>query len=63
MLSGTMFHINGETLEPPAAARSTLRRLADARSLAGPLAAPPEFWAVAHEWYRRGYLRLQGEER
>ena len=63
MFSGTMFHINGETLEPPAIARPALRRLADARSIAGPLAAPAEFWAVAHEWYRRGYLRLQGEER
>lgn len=62
MFSGTIFHINGETLEPPAAARGTLRRLADARLLAGPVAAPPEFWAIAHEWYRRGYLRVHGEE-
>lgn len=62
LFSGTMFHINGETLVPPAAARATLRRLADARFLAGPLAAPGAFWALAHEWYRRGYLRFHGEE-
>lgn len=62
MFSGRMFHINGETLEAPAAARATLRRLADARFIAGPVAAPPEFWAIAHEWYRRGYLGLHGEE-
>jgi 50S ribosomal protein L16 3-hydroxylase len=62
LFSGTMFHINGETHVPPAAARPALRRLADARVLHGPVAAPAAFWALAHEWHGRGYLRLQREE-
>ena len=63
LFSGTMFHINGETHVPPAAARPALRRLADACVLQGPVAAPAAFWALAHEWYGRGYLRLQREEK
>lgn len=62
LFSGTMFHINGETHVPPAAARPALRRLADARALDGPVAASGAFWALAHEWYSRGYLQVQGED-
>ena len=58
LFSGTMFFINGERLAAPAVARPMLRRLADERSLPGPLSAPAPFWEIVHEWHRRGWLRL-----
>ena len=61
--SGTMFFLNGEAVTVAAAARATLRRLADARRLDGPVDAPPAFWDAAHEWYLHGYLAPEGEER
>jgi 50S ribosomal protein L16 3-hydroxylase len=55
MFSGTMFFLNGEAVEVPAKARSMLQSLADARTIAGPVKAPPEFWDVAHGWYLQGF--------
>ena len=59
--SGTIFFMNGEAITPPAAARASLRRLADARALAAPVDAPPPFWEVAHRWYLQGLLHLAEE--
>lgn len=60
LFSGTMFFINGQQAEVPAAARASARRLADARSLAsGEMARA--FEATAHAWYRHGYLHLEGK--
>lgn len=59
--SGTIFFINGETRHLPAEARATMRRLADARRLEGPLNAPAAFWDAAHAWYLEGMLHLEGE--
>ena len=59
LFSGTMFYINGETIAVPARARPGLRRLADARTLAGPLQASAEFWDVVYAWYLLGFV--QGE--
>jgi 50S ribosomal protein L16 3-hydroxylase len=59
--SGTIFFLNGEARVVPAAARATMRRLADARSLEGQLAAPAAFWDAAHAWYLEGMLHLGGK--
>jgi 50S ribosomal protein L16 3-hydroxylase len=55
MFSGTIFFLNGEAAEVPAKARAMLQNLADARGIAGPIKAPPEFWDVAHAWYLQGF--------
>jgi 50S ribosomal protein L16 3-hydroxylase len=60
LFSGTMFFMNGEAFASSAAARSLLRRLADRRAVEGLAHAPADFWALAHEWYRCGYLALGG---
>ena len=60
--SGTMFFMNGEAVEVAAPARPWVRRLADRRRLAGPVAAPASFWDVAHGWYLQGFLAPAGEE-
>lgn len=62
LFSGTMFFVNGERAVVPARARALVRRLADRRRLHAPLAAPAELLEVAYAWYRRGYLKVQGEE-
>jgi 50S ribosomal protein L16 3-hydroxylase len=59
--SGTMFFMNGEAITPPAAARASLRRLADARGLRAPVDAPPPFWEVAYGWYLQGLIHLAEE--
>jgi 50S ribosomal protein L16 3-hydroxylase len=56
LFSGTMFFVNGEAMRVPARAGAALRRLADARALAAPVAAPREFWDVVHAWYLRGFV-------
>ncbi|HEX4782667.1 MAG TPA: cupin domain-containing protein, partial [Usitatibacter sp.] len=56
--SGTMFFLNGERIDAPAAARPMLRRLADARVFAPGSAAPREFWDLAHAWHGRGFVRI-----
>jgi 50S ribosomal protein L16 3-hydroxylase len=61
--SGTMFFMNGEAAAVPAAARSWMRRLADRRRLAGPIAAPAGFWDATHAWYLQGFLAPGGEEK
>jgi 50S ribosomal protein L16 3-hydroxylase len=61
--SGTMFFLNGETIPVPAQARAIVRMLADRRRLEAPVDAPAAFWDAAHEWYRRGYLAIEGETR
>jgi 50S ribosomal protein L16 3-hydroxylase len=62
LFSGTMFFMNGETAEIPARARTLVARLADERSLAGPLPATAEFWDVIYRWYAQGYLHAGGPE-
>ena len=62
LFSGSMFYMNGEPARASAAAARVLRRLADERRLAAPLAAPREFWALAHAWYRQGFLHPREEE-
>ena len=61
LFSGTMFFLNGEECEVPSNSRAGMQRLADERRLPGPVAAPAEFWNLAHEWYLQGFLHL-GEE-
>jgi 50S ribosomal protein L16 3-hydroxylase len=61
--SGTIFFLNGETVPVAAAARAVTRRLADQRRLAAPIEAPAAFWDAAHDWYRRGYIAIEGESR
>ena len=61
LFSGTMLFINGETQAAPREARALLRRFADRRALAAPLEAPAAFWAVVHDWYRRGWIAVGGE--
>jgi 50S ribosomal protein L16 3-hydroxylase len=58
--SGTMFFLNGEARAIPAAARATVRRLADARRLDSPVKASAGFWNVAHAWYLEGALHVEG---
>ncbi|HUP98577.1 MAG TPA: cupin domain-containing protein [Usitatibacter sp.] len=60
--SGNIFFMNGETVAVPVAARPWMRRLADRRRLAGPIDAPPAFWALVHDWYLQGFVALQGED-
>lgn len=48
-------YINGEHCKLPAAARATIRRLADRRRLA-PAAIPGAALETLYEWYRSGYL-------
>jgi len=54
--SGRMFFMNGEPVEAPPALRASLRRLADARRLPGPVTAPAAFWALAHGWHAQGFV-------
>ena len=56
LFSGTMFFLNGEALEAPSQARAQLRRLADERTLQGPLAAGRVFWDAAYAWYLQGFV-------
>ena len=60
LFSGTMFYMNGEAERVPGGARAALRRLADDRKLAGPLALPAAFWDVAHAWYLQGFVHAGG---
>jgi 50S ribosomal protein L16 3-hydroxylase len=63
LFSGTIFFLNGEPLEAPAAARGSLRRFADARRLPAPVDAPAAFWDLAHAWYLQGFVQLEEETR
>lgn len=58
--SGTIFFMNGEVQDLPAAARRAARRLADRRRLDAPVDAPQAFWEQAHRWYQEGFVSLQG---
>jgi 50S ribosomal protein L16 3-hydroxylase len=58
LFSGTMFFLNGELVEIPAAVRATARRFADRRALPGPVEAPAAFWDLAHAWYLEGFVQL-----
>lgn len=53
------FFLNGEAVEVPRGARALLRRLADERTLAGPIEGPRAFWDVAHAWYLGGYVHRE----
>jgi 50S ribosomal protein L16 3-hydroxylase len=59
--SGTIFFLNGETVSVDASARAAVRRLADRRRLEAPIEAPPAFWDLLHDWYRRGFVVLERE--
>lgn len=63
LFSGTMFFLNGERVEVPRPARSLVRRLADARRLAAPIAAPAAFWDTVHAWYQQGFVACEGGKR
>jgi 50S ribosomal protein L16 3-hydroxylase len=60
---GTVFHINGETVQVGRAVRPLLARLADARSLPAGTAPPGELADLFYTWYRLGYLSLSGPTR
>ena len=62
LFSGTIFFLNGEEVAVAAKARAWLRRLADERTLAGPIKPGAEFWDAAHAWYLQGFVHV-GEER
>jgi len=51
-------YINGEALRRPAAGSAALRRLANARALAGRVitSASTDALALMYDWYRHGYL-------
>ncbi|APV52575.1 hypothetical protein BWI17_20655 [Betaproteobacteria bacterium GR16-43] len=57
LFSGTMFFMNGEAQRAVRAA-PTLRKLADARALPGPVRAGAEFWRMAYAWYQQGFVQL-----
>jgi 50S ribosomal protein L16 3-hydroxylase len=55
--AGHLF-INGEVLEPPARARASLRRLANARELEA-LALSRETARIVYRWYGDGFLHIR----
>ena len=57
LYDATHLFVNGEALLPPAGARITLRRLANARELAPGTIAPPAADAL-YRWYRDGFLHI-----
>jgi 50S ribosomal protein L16 3-hydroxylase len=61
LFSGTMFFLNGERAAVPREARSTIRRLADARRLEAPVEAHAAAWETLHAWYVRGFVALAGK--
>ncbi len=62
LFSGTMFFLNGERVEVPAAARRLVKRLADQRRLDAPVRAAGAFWSTMHAWYLEGIVARAGEE-
>ena len=58
LYAGGLIFINGESLAAPVACRAWLHKLADAGRLERIAPAPAEFFTLAHEWYRRGFLHL-----
>jgi len=62
LFSGTMFFMNGEPAEFAPRARALATRLADERTVPGPLAAAAEFWDVVYVWYAQGYLHAGARE-
>lgn len=63
LFSGTMFFLNGDSVDAPAPARTALRRLADERRLGAPIRAAAPFWDAAHAWYMQGFVGIEGEDR
>ena len=63
LFSGSIFHMNGESVRVSGAAAQPLRALADNKRLVAPLAAPERFWELAYEWYLEGALHLQRKDR
>jgi 50S ribosomal protein L16 3-hydroxylase len=61
LFSGTIFFLNGEEVAVAAKARARLQKLADERTLAGPIKAGAEFWDTVHAWYLQGFVQ-EGEE-
>ena len=49
--------LNGDVIEPPADARTVLRRFADARELS-PSRVGPRALTTLHAWYRHGFVHL-----
>jgi 50S ribosomal protein L16 3-hydroxylase len=62
LFSGTMFFMNGEEVAVAPKSRAALQKLADERTLAGPLPAGTEFWDTVHGWYLQGFVQ-EGEEK
>ena len=61
LFSGTMFFMNGESIDVAREAQPLARRLADERLIPGPLKAPAAFWEAAHAWSLQGFLDLDAE--
>ena len=57
LYDATHLFVNGEALVPPAGARITLRRLANARGLA-PGTIAPSTVDLLYRWYRDGFLHV-----
>jgi len=62
LFSGTMFFMNAERVAIAPEARAPMRRLADRRRLAAPIAAGAPFWDTVHAWYLQGLVACEGEE-
>lgn len=62
LFSGSMFYMNGAGVTAGRAALPALRRLADARRLEAPVGAPRDFWRLAHDWYRQGFVHVAAKE-
>jgi 50S ribosomal protein L16 3-hydroxylase len=57
---GPHLFVNGEPIAADAAARATLRKLADERALPASERVTPLAAALLHDWYRAGWLILDG---
>lgn len=54
---GSSIFINGESAACPATALPLVKKLANDRELAGPIALSPEASRLMHEWYSAGYIQ------
>jgi len=61
LYSGAGFFLNGEAIAVPAPLRPLLQRLADERTLEGPLKESAEFWNMAYGWYLQGFAQPREE--
>ena len=62
LFRGSTLFINGEAHTPGATAARPLSRLADRRSLPPHLRLDRESAQLLYQWYRAGYIQLNGEQ-